>query len=143
MQIVFKLHGMPSTILSERDPIFTSHFWKTLMSLQGVALAMSSSYHPQIDRQTEVVNKSLEHYLKAFAANKPNTWIEWLPLAKFWINMNFHTSIKLKPFEALYGYPPPRILDHVAGTTKVGAVDLMLRNRQQLLALLKQNLCVA
>lgn len=46
MQIVFKLHGMPSTIVSERDPIFTSHFWKTLMSLQGVALAMSSSYHP-------------------------------------------------------------------------------------------------
>ena len=89
----------------------------------------------------EVVNKSLEHYLRAFAANKPNTWIEWLPLAKFWFNTNFHTSIKLTPFDALYGYPPPRVLDYVAGTTKVGVVDLMLRNRQQLLALLKQNLC--
>ena len=49
LQSVFKLHGMPSTIVSDRDPIFTSHFWRELMRLQGVALNMSSSYHPQTD----------------------------------------------------------------------------------------------
>ena len=74
---------MPPTIVSDRDLIFTSNFWKELMRLQGVTLVMSSSYHPQSNRQTEVVNKSLEHYLRAFAADKPNTWVEWLPLAEF------------------------------------------------------------
>ena len=83
LQFVFKLHGMPPTIVSDRDLIFTSNFWKELMRLQGVTLAMSSSYHPQSNRQTEVVNKSLEHYLRAFVADKPNTWVEWLPLAEF------------------------------------------------------------
>ena len=75
-----------------------------------VQLAISSSYHPQFDGQTNVVNKSLEHYLRAYAANKPYTWVEWLPLAEFWFNTNFHTSTKLTPFEALFGYPPPKLL---------------------------------
>ena len=57
--------------------------------------------------------------------------------------MNFHTSVKLTPFKALYGYHPPRVLDYVAGTTEVGIVDLMLKNRQQRLTLLKHNLYVA
>ena len=70
LQSVFKLHGMPSTIVSDRDPIFTSHFWRELMRLQGVALTMSSSYHPQTNGQTKVVNKS---YINAFAADKPTT----------------------------------------------------------------------
>ena len=71
MHYVFKLHGMPSSIVSDRDPVFTSKFWSELLRLQGVTLAMSSTYHPQSDGQTEVVNKSLEHYLRAFAVNKP------------------------------------------------------------------------
>ena len=61
---------MPTSIFNDRDPIFTSHFWQELMKLQGIQLAMSSAYHPKIDGQTEVVNKSLEHYLRAFAADK-------------------------------------------------------------------------
>lgn len=73
LHFVFKLHNMPSTIVSGRDPIFTSLFWKELMRLQGISLTMSSSYHPQTNGQIEVVNKSLEHYLRAFAADKPNT----------------------------------------------------------------------
>ena len=113
------------------------------MKLQGVSLAMSSAYHLQSGGQTEVVNKSLEHYLRAFAIDRPSTWVEWLPLAKFWFNTNFHTSIKMTHFEALYGYPPPRVLDYVAGTTRVDAVDLLLRDRQQILSLLKMNLCAS
>ena len=102
---------------------------------------MSSSYHPQIDGQTEVINKSLEHYLRAFAADRPSTWVEWLPLVEFWFNINFHTLIKMTPFETLCGYPPPRVLDYVTVTTRVGAVDLLLKDRQQIMSLLKQNLC--
>lgn len=101
---------------------------------------MLSAYHPPIDGQTEVVNKSLEHYLRAFAANKPTTQVEWLPLAEFWFNTNFHVSIKMTPFEALYVYPPPRLFDYIPGTTKVDSVDVHLKSRQQLTTLLKHNL---
>ena len=69
LHFVVKLHGLPSTIVSDRASVFTSLFWKELMKLQGVSPAMSSAYHPQIDDQTEVVNRSLEHYLRPFAAN--------------------------------------------------------------------------
>ena len=90
---------------------------------------MSSAYHPQTNGQTEVINKSLEHYLRAFVANRPRSWVEWLPLAEFWFNTNFHTSIKLTPFEALFGYSPFRFLDYIPGTTKVDRVNVHLRTR--------------
>ena len=60
MQFVFKLHGMPASMVSDRDPIFTSHFWRELMKIQGVDLAMSPAYHLQTDGQIEMVNRSLE-----------------------------------------------------------------------------------
>ena len=71
MQHIFKLHGMPTSIISDGDHIFTSKFWEELFRLQGVELAMSSAYHPQSDGQTKVVNKSLEQCLRAFARDKP------------------------------------------------------------------------
>ena len=100
------------------------------MRLQGVQLAMSIAYHPQTDGQTKVVNKSLEHYLRAFVADRPQSWVEWLPLAKFWFNTNFHVSFKMTPFEALYGFAPPRLLNCIPGTTKVDSVEVHLRTRQ-------------
>ena len=91
---------------------------------------MSMAYHPQSVGQTEVVNKSLKHYLRAFAADRPHSWVDWLPLAEFWFNTNFHTSTKLTHFKALFGYPLPRLLDYIPGTTKVGSVDVHLKTRQ-------------
>ena len=64
-------------------------------------------------------------------------------MVEFWFNTNFHTSTKLTPFETLFGYPPPKLLDYILGTTKVDSVEVQLRTRQQLLALLKQNLVPA
>ena len=107
------------------------------MKLQGVELAVSSAYHPQTDGQTKMVNRSLEQYSRAFAADKPSAWVEWLPLVEFWFNTNFDTFTKLTLFEALYGYSPPRLLDYIPGTTLVGAVDEHLKSRQQVLSLLK------
>ena len=83
MQNVFKLHGMPSSIVSDRDATFTSKFWSELFKLQGIVLAMSTAYHPQIDGQTEIVNKCLEQYLRAFTSDRPHQWASWLPLAEF------------------------------------------------------------
>nr|XP_023922292.1 uncharacterized protein LOC112033747 [Quercus suber] len=93
LHFVFKLHGMPSTIVSDRDPVFNSLFWKELMKLQGVSLAMSSAYHPQSDGQIEVVNKSLEHYLRAFAAGLVGevSYKLDLPLGSL-IHLVFHVS---------------------------------------------------
>jgi transposase InsO family protein len=131
MHHVFKLHGLPSSIVSDRDTAFTSIFWQELFIKQGIELAMSSAYHPQTDGQTEVVNRSLEQYLKAFASDKPQQWVDWLPLAEFWFNTNYHTSTHTSPFEALYGYPPPTLMEYIPGTTKVEAVEDHLSQRQQ------------
>ena len=122
LQHVFKLHGLPSSIVSDKETVFTSLFWEELFKRQGVDLAMSSSYHPQSDSQTEVINKSLKHYLRAFAIDKPSLWVEWLPLVEYWFNTNYHTSTKLSPFEALYGYLPPKLVEFVPGLTRIAAV---------------------
>ena len=84
-----------------------------------------------------MVNRSLEQYLRAFAVAKPTASVDWLPLAEFWFNTNFHSSTKVTPFEALYGYPPPRLLDYIPSTTSVEAVDDHLQKRQQIMSLLK------
>jgi hypothetical protein len=89
---VFKQHGLPLSIVSDRDTTSTSLFWEELFRKQEVDLAMSSSYHPPTDGQKEVVNKSLEFYVRAFAADKPSLWVEWLPLAEYWFNTNYHAS---------------------------------------------------
>ena len=91
---------------------------------------MSSAYHPQTDGQTEVVNRSLEQYLRAFASDKPHQWVDWLPLAEFWFNANYHTSTHTSPFEALYGYPPPTLMKYILGATKVEEVEDHLSQKQ-------------
>ena len=69
--------------------------------------------------------------------------MDWLPLVEFWFNTHFHSSLKLTPFEALYGYPPSKLVDYVPGTTSVAVVDSILQDRQQLFSLLKNNLTAA
>jgi hypothetical protein len=140
IQNVFKPHGMPQSIVSDRDPTFTSLFWRELFRLQGTSLKLSTSYHPQTDGQTEMVNKSLENYLRCFAQDNPKEWNHWLPWAEYWYNTSWHSAIKMTPYEAVYGVPPPRLLSYVPGTTRVEAVDEVLRNREQILQLLQHNI---
>ena len=109
MDRIQKLHGSRRVIVSVRDPIFTGNFWTELFSCLGTQLAHSSSYHPQSDGQTEIVNKCLEGYLCCFLFDKQTRWVKWLPLAEWWYNTSFHTVAKMTPFMALYGYHPPSI----------------------------------
>lgn len=126
---IFKLHGLPKTIVSDRDPVFTSQFWKELFCLSGTDLLMSSAYHPQTDGQTEVMNKGLEGYLRCFTGDRPKDWMHWLSLAEWAYNTSTHTSTKLSPFEVVYGHPPPRLLPYEPGSTRVQAVDEELKSR--------------
>jgi transposase InsO family protein len=143
METVQKLHGNPKIIVSDRDPIFTGHFWTELFSCLGTQLVHSSSYHPQSDGQTEIVNKCLEEYLRCFVSDKQAQWFKWLPLAEWWYNTSFHTATKMTPFMALYGYHPPSITSSLKEKSKVQAVEDHIKNQQQVLQILKDNLTMA
>ncbi|CAL2271884.1 unnamed protein product [Prunus armeniaca] len=140
---VFKLHGMPSSIVCDRDPVFVSDFWKEFFKLHDVALRMNSGYHPQTDGQTEVVNRCLETYLRCFAAAQPKKWLLWLSWVEFSYNTTYHTSTKLTPFEVVYGQPPPMVTPYEPSTTRFANVDRSLAARDKMLTLLKSNLLMA
>jgi transposase InsO family protein len=137
---IIKLHGMPTSIVSDRDPTFTSAFWKELFRMQRITLKMSTSYHTQTDEKTEIMNKSLENYLRCFAHDRPKKWISWLPWAEYWYNTNWQGSIKMTPFEVVYGRLPSRLLTYVLGATQVAVVDEILKSREEILGLLQHNL---
>jgi len=106
MNNIYKLHGMPKVLVSDRDKVFTSNLWQELFRLADTVLNMSSAYHPQTDGQTERLNQCLETYLRCLVHSCPSKWATWLPLAEFWYNTSFHSALGKTPFEVLYGYPP-------------------------------------
>lgn len=140
MQNIFRLHGLPRIIVSDRDTIFLSKFWQTIFRLQGVELHTSTAYHPQTDEQTEVVNKSLETYLRCMTSDCPSKWSTWLTLAEWWYNTSFHSSIQMTSFEALYGYTPPIHTPYILGTAELTKVNTYLADRDTQLKLLRFHL---
>ncbi|WMV29738.1 hypothetical protein MTR67_023123 [Solanum verrucosum] len=127
-------------MVSDRDVTFTSAFWRELFRLSGTKLCFSSAYHPQSDGQTEVVNRTVEMYLRCFTSAHPTKWMDWLSWAEYSSNTSFHSSLKMIPFEVVYGRPPPRLLPYSPGISKLDAVDIALRTRDQILQSLRQNL---
>jgi hypothetical protein len=109
----------------------------------GTQLAHSSSYHPQSDGKTDIVNKCLEGYLHCFVSDKQTQWFKWLPLVEWWYNTSFHTATKMTPFMELYGYHPPSITSSLKEKYKVQAVEDHIENQQQVLQILKDNLNMA
>jgi transposase InsO family protein len=103
---IYKLHGMPQAIISGRDKIFTSSFWRELFSLTQVQLCMSTTYHPQFNGQTEKVNRCMKTYLRCFVNACHKKWMKWLSLAEFWYNTSFHSAMGRSPFEAPYRHSP-------------------------------------
>nr|KYP37768.1 Transposon Ty3-G Gag-Pol polyprotein [Cajanus cajan] len=100
---VVKLHGLPKSIVSDRDTKFLSHFWRVLWSRLGTKLLFSTTCHPQIDGQTEVVNRSLSTMLRAVLKRNHKSWDEYLPHIEFAYNRVVHKTTNISPFEAVYG----------------------------------------
>ncbi|KAF5817054.1 putative nucleotidyltransferase, Ribonuclease H [Helianthus annuus] len=140
LDFVFKLHGCPQVIVSDRDPLFLSNFWKEFLRLQGIDQALSTAYHPQSDGQTEVLNRCLETYLRCMVMTQPSTWVKWLSLAEWWYNTTWHSAIKMPPFKALYGIDPPLHLPHIPLDTAVADLETWFHQREAVLLSLKQNL---
>ncbi|XP_065879412.1 uncharacterized protein [Euphorbia lathyris] len=108
---VVRLHGMPKSIVSDRDPKFLSYFWKTLWNKLGTKLLFSTSCHPQTDGQTEVVNRTLGQLLRAVIQKNLKSWEECLPFIEFAYNRAIHSSTNFSPFEIVYGFNPLTPLD--------------------------------
>ncbi|GJV59276.1 putative reverse transcriptase domain-containing protein [Tanacetum coccineum] len=96
-------HGVPISIISDRDSHFTSRFWQSLQSALGTQLDMSTAYHPETDGQSERTIQTLEDMLRACVIDFGKGWERHLPLVEFSYNNSYHASIKAAPFEALYG----------------------------------------
>ena len=137
---IVRLHGIPVSIVSDRDPVFMSSFWRELFKMQGTQLRVSSAYHPESDGQTEVVNRCLETYLRCFISDQPRTWMNWVHWAEYWFNTTFHSATEKTPFEIVYGRPPPAMIRWGQGETRVEAVQRDLLDRDEALRQLKLQL---
>ncbi|GJZ39458.1 putative reverse transcriptase domain-containing protein [Tanacetum coccineum] len=96
-------HGIPVSIICDRDGRFTLNFWRSFQKALGTDLSMSTAYHPKTDRQSERTIQTLEDMLRACVINFGKGWVKHLPLAEFSYNNSYHASIKAAPYEALYG----------------------------------------
>nr|GFD35273.1 putative reverse transcriptase domain-containing protein [Tanacetum cinerariifolium] len=100
---VVSRHGIPVSIISDRDLRFVSNFWRSLQNALGTRLDMSTTYHPETDDQSERTIQTLEDMLRACAIDFGKGWVNHFPLVEFSYNKSYHATIKAVPFEALYG----------------------------------------
>lgn len=103
---IFRLHGLPRVIVSDRDVRFMNRFWQTLWRRLGTKLNMSSGQHPETDGLSERVNRTTQELCRAFCAYDGSNWAEWLPYVEFSYNATVTLGIEHSPFEATYGFTP-------------------------------------
>ena len=150
---VFKHFGLPKSLVSDRDPRFTSHFWKSLFRLCGTELNMSTADHPESDGQTERGNRVIEDVLRSFAHNRARTWSSLLPSVEFAYNTSVHASTGLTPFYVNYLRNPrlPSLvgLPHFSGegldmpARTVNSVRAFVELRQSIILQVRENIATA
>lgn len=122
---IWKHHGLPKTIVSDRGSQFTSRLWQRLCQRLKISLKLSTAYHPETDGQSENSNQGLEQYLRAYVNYVQDDWVNWLPLAEFAINNHRSETTGVSPFYAVYGHHPRLGIEPPTGARK-------LPQRQQL-----------
>lgn len=103
---IVRLHGLPKSIISDRDKLFTSAFWKTLIGTMGVKLKLSTAFHPTTDGQTERMNQTLEVYLRHYVNHAQDNWVSLLPMAQLALNNHYTDTTGTSPFYANFGKDP-------------------------------------
>ena len=143
IQEIVQLHGVPVSIVSDRDPRFTAHFWKSFQKAMGTRLTMSTAFHPQTDGQSERTIQVLEDMLRACVLDHKSSWEEHLPLVEFAYNNNYHASIQMAPYEALYRKPcrSPLCWTEVGETSITG--PNLIRDTSEKVSLIRQRLLTA
>jgi hypothetical protein len=140
MRDIARLHDIPKTIVSDRDPKFTSKFWKRLFNGFGTNLNFSRAYHPELDGQTERVNQVIEDMLRMYVMDKQSKWEYYPHLVDFSYNNGYQSSLKMSPFEALYGRKCNRPVSWDNPTDReVVGLDLLREMEEQMIKI-KQNL---
>ena len=137
---IFRLHGLPKNIISDRDRKFLSLFWKEFFRLTRTDLTPSTSYHPQTDGQTEIINKWVEGYLRDYVTGQQNAWVKWLYLGEYCYNNTHHMSIGMSPFKALYGYEATTFGDLINQESRVPGAQDFIQQSIDIMKSLKENL---
>lgn len=130
MQHVFRIHGFPQDMVSDRGPQFTSWFWKAFGRLIGASISMSSEFHPQSNAQTERVNQEIEKTLRCLVSNNHSTWSSRLIWAEFAHNTLHNSSLGMSPFECQFGFSPPLFSEQELEVQVPAASQLVQRCRQ-------------
>jgi hypothetical protein len=142
-----KLHGIPTTIISDRDVRFTSDFWQELMRLQGCKHILSSAFRPNTDGQSERTNRFIQDYLRNYVFPCQSNWSDLLWTAEYAYNARVHESIKMAPFEADIGYIPRAVSEHqfdqMVGNKSASQAYELGRKQQETLTRVKDALIVA
>lgn len=143
IDIVMKLHGIPRSLVLDRDPLFISEFWQKLFRLNDMRLRMSSAYHPQSDGQTKVMNRMIVQYLRVFVHRRPAAWGKFLS----WIELSHNTSWNLgtgtTPYEIMFGRKPFSFLEYLSGTSNLNVVDEILTHKEEVFNSIRKNLIKA
>jgi hypothetical protein len=140
---IVHVYGVPASMVSDQDPVFTSMLWNELFCLTGTKLCTSSAFHSQTDGQSEVMNKIITVYLRCLVADRPQSWLQWLPWAEFCFNTSYQMALHATPFEVVYDQAPPPLLPFQASSMSVVALEQQLCDRDMFMADIKEQLLQA
>lgn len=125
-----RLHGIPTDIVSDRGPQFTSQVWKSFCKALGINVSLSSGYHPQTNGQTERANQQMEAALRCTSSSNPASWSSQLPWVEYAHNTLVNASLGMSPFECCYGYQPPLFAEQEQELAVPSVQDHLHRCRQ-------------
>jgi hypothetical protein len=140
MKEISRLHGIPRTIVSERDTKFTSNLWRGLFKGFGTNLNFSTTYHPHTDGQTKRVNQVIEDMMRMYVMDKPSKWEDYLHLVEFAYNNGYEASLRMSQFEALYGRKCDTLVSWDNPADRVVLGPEFLKDMEDQMVKIKQNL---